>query len=647
MTAPSDTPSDHAILQLIFDNGDGILVISAEGVVLFANPAAGQLLRASGTELVGTDFGHPVVAGEVTEIDIADTGRLADMRVSAIDWNGRPALLASLRDITDRRLAERTRDQLAAIVESSDDAIIWLDKECTIRSWNRGAENLYGYDRWEMLGRPVATITASDTALEREHLLGRVLGDGQVERFETRDVRKDGTEVDVAVTDSPIRDEGGSVTGIARVARDISARKRMEAELAFLAERDPLTGVFNRRRMHEELVQQCARAVRYEEVAGLLVADIDNFKHINDSLGHAVGDEVIKQVTGSIKKQLRETDLLARLGGDEFAVLLPRTDLDGTVRTARSLCAAVAGLDAPIHGHRIRITMSVGVAEIPGEMVSAEDALAVADVAMYEAKRLGRNRVVVGGATLGRSATEVLEMSKRLRDALREQRFELWAQPIIHLSSGTVAAYELLLRLRQDGHLLQPDSFIPTAERYGLIGDIDRWVVRRALELATLPEMASFSLSINLAGTSVGDRRLLDDIRDGVRREGIDPGRLIFEITETAAISAIETARTFIDDLHRTGCVVALDDFGSGFASFYYLKYLPIDYLKIDGDFIRTLPASDGDRLVVKAIMDVAQGLGKHTVAEHVGSTPAADMLRELGVEYGQGYHLGRPRLLS
>ena len=644
MTAQPATPDDRALRQLVLANADGILVVAPDGVIRFANAASARMLRPAGTDLVGTEFGHPLVAGESTEIEIPETGLLLDMRLSPLEWLDGPALLVSLRDISERRLAERVRDQLAAIVESSVDAIIWLDTDCLIRSWNRGAENLYGYDRSEVLGRPIALIAATGTTEERQRRLARVL-QGHVEQFETRARRRDGTEVDVAVTDSPIRDEVGQVTGIARVARDISQRKLMEAELAFLAERDPLTGLYNRRRMNEELSQLCARAARYHEPAGLLIGDIDNFKHINDSLGHAVGDEVIKAVTHVLQSHLRDTDLLARPGGDEFAVLLPHTDTEGAERTAHLLCDAVAALDVPFQGHRIQVTLSIGVAEIAGEEISPEDAMAIGDLAMYEAKRLGRNQVVVGAEKLERgSASDVLGLARRLRDALREQNFELWAQPIVHLRSGTVAAYELLVRLRQDGRLLLPDAFIPVAERYGLIGDIDRWVVHHALELASRPDLGQAHLSINLAGVSIGDPRLLDEIRDGVRRSGVDPGRLTFEITETAAISAINAARRFIDGLHRSGCHIALDDFGSGFASFYYLKYLPIDCLKIDGDFVRKLPASDSDRLVVKAILDVAQGLGKQTIAEHVGSSRAAELLLEIGVEYGQGFHLGRPR---
>jgi diguanylate cyclase (GGDEF)-like protein/PAS domain S-box-containing protein len=643
---PPPSPDEPAIRQLIFDNADGILVVHPAGVVLFANAAASRLLRPEGSPLVGTDFGHPAVAGEVTEIDIPMTRSVAEMRVSTIVWEGTPALLASLREITERRLAERSRQQLAAIVESSTDAITGLNAHGNIETWNAGAERLYGYLRSEMLGRSILTLAAPDTVRTREGALARLLSSGRGELVETRDRRKDGSLVDVSVTSSPIRDAGGGVVGVARVARDISEQKRLERELTFLADHDPLTGLFNRRRLGDELAHQCALAARYGDTSALLLGDLDHFKDINDSWGHQAGDEVIKRVARAIIDRLRDTDVPARLGGDEFAVLLPRTSLEGAQRTAESLCEAVEAVGVPIRGDTIRVKISFGVAVLEEQVVSPEDALAAADLAMYEAKRKGRSLVVAVHAGPGQEPTEGVAVSERLRAALIGQKFELHAQPVVHLATGALSQYELLLRLRQDGELLPPEAFLSAAERSGMIGDLDRWVVDHALDALGRQGSDDPVLSVNLSGASIGDDDLLEFIRHGIHERGIASGLLNVELPEAATVTQIDTARHFIEGLHHAGCSVALDGFGSGLGSFHQLRYLPVDYLKIDGDLVRRLPRSNIDRLVVKAITDVARGLRKHTIAEHVSSDAALALLREYGVEYGQGFLLGRPRPL-
>jgi diguanylate cyclase (GGDEF)-like protein/PAS domain S-box-containing protein len=645
--AVSAFPDEHALRQLILDNADGIIVVEPGGSVLFANAAAIHLFRPAGEGLVGTEFGRPTVVGELTEIDIPATASVAQMRVAAIEWEGAPALLASLRDITERRLAEKTRSQLAAIVESSDDAIIGLSASGAVESWNAGAQRLYRYTPEEAIGHPIFDLIAPDQAEDRQRMVRRVLSGGRVEQLDTRDHRKDGSAVDVSITDSPIRDASGEVIGVARIARDVTARKRMERELKFYADHDALTGLFNRRRLGEELAHQCARTARYDETSALLVGDIDNFKLVNDSLGHKAGDQLLKGVAEAMSSRLRTTDLLARLGGDEFAVLLPRTDLDSAHATADSLRTAVGALTTIFEGQALRVTISFGITGIEGALVSPDDALAIADLAMYEAKHQGRNRIMTARASLERQRAEkILSWSERLRNALDEERFEFYVQPIVDLATGTTDRCELLLRMHENGNVILPDAFIHTAERYGLIAEIDRWVVSQALALVD-SDSENMTYSVNLSGGSMGDQQLLALIEKGIRDRGIDPSRLIFEVTETVAIADIDAARHFTDALHRAGCTAALDDFGSGFGSFYYLKYLPIDYVKIDGDFVRQLPDNKSDCLLVKAIVDVARGLGKRTIAEHVSSEQAMVLLREYGVDYGQGFHLGHPAPLA
>ncbi|HET9655879.1 MAG TPA: EAL domain-containing protein [Kineosporiaceae bacterium] len=639
---------EPAIRQLISDNADGILVVHPGGVVLFANAAASRLLRPQGSPLVGTEFGHPAVAGEVTEIDLPATGRVAEMRVSTINWEGAPARLASLREITERRLAERSRQQLAAIVEASGDAIIGLDAQGNIETWNAGAEQLYGYTRSEMLGRPVLTLAAPDTVTARRTALHRLLDTGRGEQVETRDRRRDGSLVEVSVTSSPIRDVGGRVVGMACVARDIGEQKRVERELTFLADHDPLTGLLNRRRLSNELAHQCALAARYGDASALLLGDIDRFKEVNDSWGHQAGDEVIRRVADAITERLRDTDVAARLGGDEFAVLLPRTDRAGAQRAAESLCQSVEAVDVPFADGRIKVRISFGIAILEGQAISPEQALATADLAMYEAKREGNRRVVALDTGLGpEHIAEDLAVTGQLHSALAEQRFELHAQPVVHLATGAVSQFELLLRLHQDGQLLLPEAFLGAAERSDVIRDLDRWVVERALDLTDRRGDDGPTFTVNLSAAAIGDGDLLDLISHGIRDRGLAPGALNVELRESAAVGQLEATRHFVEGLHRARCSVSLDDFGSGLGSFHELRYLPVDSLKIDGGLVHRMPHSTVDQLVVKAIADVARGLGQQMVAKHVDSDRALALLREYGVEYGQGFRLGRPRPLE
>jgi len=391
-----------------------------------------------------------------------------------------------------------------------------------------------------------------------------------------------------------------------------------------------------------------AQAARYGETTGLLVGDIDNFKYVNDSLGHQAGDAFIQRVARALEARLRTTDVLARLGGDEFAILLPHNDLEEAALVAESLRQAVHDDQVAINHRSVRATISFGVTVINGEELGPDDAMVTADLAMYEAKQLGRDRVATARPGPQRERAEsIFNWSERVRSALTEQRFELYAQPIVELADPTSSRYELLLRMHEDGSVVLPGAFIDTAERHGLIGEIDHWVLSEALTVVGRYPDPDAVFAVNVSGASMSDAGLLEMIDRSVAQRAIDPARLILEVTETAAIADLDAARAFVDRLHRIGCQVALDDFGSGFGSFTYLKYLPIDYLKIDGDFIRQLPGSLEDRLLVKAIVDVARGLGKRTVAEHAGSDRAIALLREYGVDFAQGFHLGKPRPLT
>jgi len=341
---------------------------------------------------------------------------------------------------------------------------------------------------------------------------------------------------------------------------------------------------------------------------------------------------------------------VARLGGDEFAILLPSADVEQARQVGEDIVEALRAQSVAVSSERsLRLTACVGVAMFGQDYdVSAEAVLVNADIAMYEAKEAGRDRVVLLDAAEG-AQTQMrarLTWAERIRDALENDHFQLFQQPILDVRLGEVTHHELLVRLPGDsGELIPPGTFLYIAEQFGSIQAIDRWVVGQAAALIKRihAEGNPVTLSVNLSGASITDASLLDFVESELRDTGIDPHALIFEVTETAAIVNIEKARRFAERLGELGCAFALDDFGAGFGSFYYLKHLPFDYLKIDGDFIRQLPASKADQLTVKAIVQIAHGLGKKTVAEFVGDDATLRLLGRYGVDFAQGYFPGKP----
>jgi diguanylate cyclase (GGDEF)-like protein/PAS domain S-box-containing protein len=545
-------------------------------------------------------------------------------------------MLGVCEDVTDRVRAEEAQALLAAIVRSSHDAIFTLRRDGRVSSWNPGAERLFGWTEEEAIGRRAVELVPAADPQEDLRLLASGLD--PAEEWESLRVRRDGSTVPVSVVLSPVRDTSGDVVGISVVARDVTERRRLETQLRHLADHDGLTGLLNRRRFEEELEAAVAEARRYGDRGVLLVLDLDNFKHVNDTLGHAAGDELIRCVARTLRERLRSTDVLARIGGDEFAILLPRAGADDARRVAHDLISAVREAPDLVAGRGPRVTTSLGAVLVdaaadPGTL------LASADAAMYAAKEAGRDRFtfVSPGEPGPRPG---LDWHRRIVNALAADGFELHLQPILDLRTDRVTRYEALLRMTGDQGLTAPAAFLPVAERHGLIHDVDRWVVREAVRL--LAEHPELELEVNLSGNSLDDPDVLRAVARELHGHGVAPGRLVLEITETATIANLSDARRLATALTDLGCRFAIDDFGAGFGSFAYLKHLPAAFLKIDGDFVHA-PRSRTDELVIGAIVAMARGLGKATIAEFVGDAATLRMLREVGVDYAQGYHVGRP----
>jgi len=554
-------------------------------------------------------------------------------------------------DVTDLKRAEqRVQDAEERFRRAFDDAPIGMaivsldgrylqvnDALCTILG--RTAEDLQE--------TTVQALTHPEDVDESARALQALLaGDHQTYELEKRYVRPDGEPVWVSLHATLVRDADGRPATLLGQVQDITRRRVDAGRLQYLADHDPLTGLLNRRRFEQELDRQVQELHRYGPDGALLVLDLDHFKLVNDTLGHNAGDELLIAVASTLRERLRTTDVVARLGGDEFAVLLPRV----TRAEAETVAAAiVTGVGATISAAAPRgVTCSLGIAMLEAPLASGEEALINADLAMYEAKEEGRARWAHYSSELydePRMKTR-LGWVERIRDALDEDRLLLVAQPIVDLRTNEISRHELLLRMRDErGRIVPPGAFLHVAERFDVIQDVDRWVVGRAIDLLAEHHArgTELVLEVNLSGKSLAEERLLLLVERRLAETGVPPSSLIFEVTETAAVANMQEARAFSDRLRALGCRFALDDFGAGFGSFFYLKHLPFDYLKIDGEFIADCVRNETDRLVVAAVVGIARGMGKETIAEFVPDEQTQRFLRRQGVDFAQGYHVGRP----
>jgi diguanylate cyclase (GGDEF)-like protein/PAS domain S-box-containing protein len=560
--------------------------------------------------------------------------------------------MALSQDISDRRAVEREVTQAEGRFRSAFDqapigmAVISLDGRYL--QVNAALCAITGRSAGELLHATVDAIThPDDVACDDEARRALIDGRIDVHRVEKRYVHADGHPVWVDVHNSVVRDADGRPSHVLGQIQDVTERRRVAQRLQHLADHDPLTGLLNRRRFEAELARHVTEVQRYGAQGALLVLDLDDFKLVNDSLGHSAGDEVIQVVAGILREQLRDSDVVARLGGDEFAVLLPRASAAEAKLVAAKLARGVREEATLIgDGHPLRVTTSIGIAPFDGERISGDEMLINADLAMYDAKEAGRDgfAVHVSDDDARPRVQARVHWLERIRSAVANDELVLHAQPILDLRSGEIAQHELLVRLADaSGDLIPPAAFLPLAERYDLVQGIDRWVARRALELIAEHADRGLRLTVNLSGRTLSDEGLLEDLVRELARTGAEPGCLTFEVTETAAVSNIHRAREFAERLRAIGCRFALDDFGAGFGSFYYLKHLPFDYLKIDGEFVQSCLTNRTDQLVIRAVVDIAQGLGKETVAEFASDPELIRFLADQGVDYAQGYEIGRP----
>jgi diguanylate cyclase (GGDEF)-like protein/PAS domain S-box-containing protein len=453
-------------------------------------------------------------------------------------------------------------------------------------------------------------------------------------RKEHRIVRPDGAVRLLLIHGDSLFEHDGPAR-VRAVCQDLTELRAFEARVQHLSDHDPLTGLFSRRRLIDEMDRELRHPTRRDRAGVLLLVDVDGFGFYNDSFGQSAGDDLLRAIATALSDELRATYVVARCGGDEFAAVLPGIEERDAVGIGEALRMRAAGC-AP----GTPISVSIGIAPFrQGTSLLGDDVLAAADIALHEAKEGGGNRVAVYRGQPGADMSWV----QQVRTALQEGRFVLFGQPIVDLATGRQSYIELLIRLlSDDGRLIGPGAFLPSAERFGLIKEIDRWVLTQAIGFA----QAGQRVAVNLSAHSIGDAQLVGTVREAIAA-GLDPANLAFEITETAAVTNLAEARAFAGELTGLGCELAIDDFGTGFASFTYLKHIPAQYVKIDMEFIKDLASSETDRHVVSSIVDVTRSLGKRTIAEGVEDAATLAAVRELGVDFAQGYHTGRPRRLS
>ncbi|HET6630856.1 MAG TPA: EAL domain-containing protein [Woeseiaceae bacterium] len=668
----------------LFENVvDGVYITSRDGEIIAVNPALAEMLGYDSPEELNSigrtpmlyvnpidrervwarleaqgfvrNFEYRLRRKDGAEIVVLENSR------AIYDENGNVvAHEGTITDITERKIAEtrvfEEKERAQVTLQSIGDGVITTDADGCVDYVNPVAQDLTGLEIRNARGRPINEIMMiinEHTRAPVENPVLRCLREGRVIALAENSVliNSEGHEVPIQDSAAPIRDRIGNVIGAVMVFHDVSKESRLFRQLSYQASHDSLTGLINRREFENRLVTALDSAHRSGLRHALLYLDLDQFKVVNDTFGHTAGDELLRQISELAQANIRSTDVVARLGGDEFGILLERCSEERAIAVAEAIRNGVEAHRFTWQDAFTSVRCSIGVVLIDDESPSVASVMSSADVACYSAKDMGRNQVHLYQHSDASVRHEEMKWVSRITSAVEENRLELFFQPIIGIGSNRGATrghYELLLRMRdEDGELVSPDQFIPAAERYNLMSVLDRWVIREALsQLADRGppgEEARFTLAINLSGTSLSEDRFLEFVVDELRKQQLPQGAICFEITETAAISNLSRVIHFMQALKKLGCKFSLDDFGSGLSSFTYLKNLPVDYLKIDGQFIRNVADDTVDESMVRAINEVGRAMGIETIAERVETRQVLDKLGDLGVAFAQGYFIARP----
>jgi diguanylate cyclase (GGDEF)-like protein/PAS domain S-box-containing protein len=578
-----------------------------------------------------------------------------------MDESGRLRRLAGVEhDITERKLYEealfREKESAQITLRAIGDGVITTDEHSRIEYLNPVAEGLTGWRVEDAMGHLIEEVFRAfheETCEPLENPLSQAIRRDRAVKSQRPMllIRSDGNELYVESTASPIKDGSSVVTGGVLVFHDVTESRELNRRLSYHASHDILTGLVNRREFEHRLERALKSSGANETSYVVCYVDLDQFKIINDTCGHAAGDAVLGQAGTLLKSKVRWRDTLSRIGGDEFGILLESCSLDEALRTAETLREAVRNFRFTWEDRTFRLGASIGVVPITADTGDVASLMSAAESACQAAKEFGRNRVhsfEENDIDLMRRRRE-MQWASRINAALEEGRFDIYRQLIRPLQGDEDGLhYEILLRMRDEaGKIISPDNFIAAAERYGLMPTIDRWVIQHTFRwlVTSADERQKLAMcAINLSGQSLGDDKFLPYVIEEFHSSGLDASKICFEITETAAIASFSQANRFIRALKELGCKFSLDDFGTGMSSFGYLKHFPVDYLKIDGSFVKEILRDPIDREMVRSINEIGHLTGKKTIAEFAENDEIIEMLRNLGVDYAQGYGVSMPQ---
>ena len=680
MTITTTYVAEHILKTM----SDPVLLFGLDGSVKISNNAALEILgynedeikTKTANELFATDNtitfrDQPEAATSEENLIVTRDGRKIPVRnaISLIgdENNTNRGLVYVIHDITQLKLNEQALQKahyelegrlktLNKIIDESINNIFITDYEGTIEYANFTFEKTTGYSREEVIGGNPRILSSGEVTKAQYKDMWDTIKSGKTWRSIYKNKRKDDQLYWCNSFISPIKNDQEQITHFMAIQEDITREVLAKEQLRYLSDNDMLTGILNRAHFVESLNQYLTDYPNPDNCGVLIHLNIDGFGLINDSFGYIIGDRILKEFAEFLKAKAVEMDmihgaareaLVGRLGGDDFAVFLMDRNSKEGIKSAETIGQAV-------RNHRflneaIRMTVSMGIVVCPDHGENSSELLSKVNAATLTAKELGKSRYYIydDDKDYLQEAQSAIEEKLRIITAIENNFFEPWFQPIMNIKSKEIHHHEALARLVwPDGKIMTPDTFISTAENSGLIADIDRIIISKSIktqsDLSRLGKKMTFSM--NLSGKYLGDNKMLDFIQQAIKDTASDPQFLVFEITETAAIHNLQEAATFVKTLKKMGCKFAIDDFGVGFTSFVYLIEMPIDFLKIDGTFIRRLPESTRDQVLVKTIADMSKSLGIETVAEFVDSEPTLKILQELGVDYAQGYLIGKPK---
>jgi diguanylate cyclase (GGDEF)-like protein/PAS domain S-box-containing protein len=663
------------------------IVIIHDEKILLANESAASLIGLDASQLVGREIADLVkpayralfrntmakrMAGEnvpqrleIQLINGNESGLWVEAQSSSIEFHGKPAILTVARDVSHRKSLEvslgRSKRQAQYTLESIAEGVITTDNDGRIDYMNVAAESIIGANRDNAAGHRIGELfTLVDDAdrrplgdpVERCLAMRRRVNMGRRAVLVSTDGEQ---EHSVEISASPIHGPGSSISGAVVVFHDVSEIRGLTRQMSYQATHDPLTGLINRREFERRLDEGMDSAHADEAVHMLFYMDLDRFKAVNDSCGHLAGDNMLREVAGLIKEQVRDSDFVGRLGGDEFGALLIGCPIEKARQIATDICNAVADYRFVWKDKIFNIGISIGLVEISQLSGSIQDVMSAADSACYVAKQEGRGKVHVYSVRDEQVARERgdIQWLRQLQSALHEDTFELAVQPIIAMSGGVESgpSVEVLIRLPDShGRIADTAEFLRPAERYQLMPQIDRWVIKATLMAISANEIkisSGRSCAINLSGQTLGDESFLGFVVDALDRTGVSPSTICFEVTEKAILSNVQHAQRFIEVLHGIGCEFSLDDFGSGLGSFSSLKHLPIDYLKIDGSYTHHLKSDQVNQEMVVAMIKLARTMQFRVIAEQVEYQEDFDWLRDSGVDFAQGHFIEAPTPLG